>query len=386
MVADHDLAGYYQVGPVKTYSKVESIDLHHRTRHHPEWRFNDAVFASYDWSQEPRATLAQLYQSRARQIRDKYDRVVIFYSGGIDSQNIIDSFVAAGCAIDEIATTDYHSIDPDPMSFFNIEQTMVSFPYLEKLKGHGVQFRHRRIDLTEMANDLIQDQKFFSDYIFYCNRGFGINRLAKARLRDAIPDYRQWIEQGLSVAFVWGVDKPRLYLEQDRFCLRFIDLVIDIAVSPYTQMQAHPRHFDELFYWSPDACDLLCKQGHVIKNFLRNTQLDKLYQPHYGSAHLLQKELLKLPPISGRKISTQRDLINSLLYDQYSPTMFDSNNKVQTIFSDRDKPWLKDVTVNEKYLDVLKYLEKLDSYWLNDPTNHLLGLKGCLSPCYFLER
>lgn len=384
MVADHDRAGYYQVGSVRTYSKIESVELHRRFNIHPEWRFNDLAFGGYDWTVEPKETLGELYQRRCRQLREKYDKIVIFYSGGIDSQNIIDHFVAAGCRIDEIATTEY-SIDTDPMSQFNCEQTMVSFPYMERLRAKGVHFLHRRIDLTEMAWEIIHDRSLLSDYIFYCNSGFGLNRLAKAKVREHIKDYRDWIDQGKTVGFIYGVDKPKLYIEDGRFCLRFLDLVIDIACSPYTQIKGHPLQFDELFYWSPDCMDLLCKQAHVVRKFLRNTGLDSFFSPGVTDTPSLRQAIQKLPTMQGRRLLEWRDVINSLIYDQYDPMMYDGKIKTPAIYSGREACWLKDPSVRDPYLDVLKYFEKIDSYWYTDPKEYYKGLKGCLSPCYWLE-
>ena len=64
---DPDRFGYYCVGNLRTYSKLEAIELHQRTGHHPEWCFNEAVFNSYDWKVEPQLPLQELYRQRAQQ-------------------------------------------------------------------------------------------------------------------------------------------------------------------------------------------------------------------------------------------------------------------------------------------------------------------------------
>ena len=63
-----DQFGYYTVGDLKTYSKIEAIELYLKVGIHPEWHFNEEVFGRYDWTIEPSASLEQLYAIRAQQI------------------------------------------------------------------------------------------------------------------------------------------------------------------------------------------------------------------------------------------------------------------------------------------------------------------------------
>ena len=85
--------GYYQVGELlTTFSKVEALGWSQRFNQPVQYRFNDLVFDSYNWTVEPAESLVQLYQRRAQQIREKYDYLVLFYSGGADSHNMLQSF------------------------------------------------------------------------------------------------------------------------------------------------------------------------------------------------------------------------------------------------------------------------------------------------------
>ena len=88
-----DRFGYYTVGTFKTYSKLMAILEHEKTGVHPQWHFNDEEFSAHDWKQEPQESLVELYRRRAQQIRDRYDYLVLFYSGGADSTNILQTFI-----------------------------------------------------------------------------------------------------------------------------------------------------------------------------------------------------------------------------------------------------------------------------------------------------
>ena len=94
--------GYYSVGEYCTYSKVDAIEIGSRLNQSVIWHFNDEVFDTLDWTKEPEPSLWDLYSARARQIREKYDYLVLFYSGGADSNNILNSFVRNGIHLNEV--------------------------------------------------------------------------------------------------------------------------------------------------------------------------------------------------------------------------------------------------------------------------------------------
>ena len=131
--------------------------------------------------------------------------------------------------------------------------------------------------------------------------------------------------------------------------------------------------------------DLLCKQAHVMRRFFRNTKLDRFFTPGVIENQDLQRTIQALDPIGGKPLREWRDVVNSLIYEQYDPFMFDGKIKTPAIYSGREACWLKDSSVRDPYLDVLKYFEKIDPYWYADPNDYYKGLKGCLSPCYWLE-
>ena len=97
-----DIFGFYQVSNYKTYSKLEAIDYKNVYGGNIHWNFNDELFSSVDWTNEPQSSLWDLYKQRVKQIREKYDYVVILCSGGGDSTNVVYSFLRNGIKVDEI--------------------------------------------------------------------------------------------------------------------------------------------------------------------------------------------------------------------------------------------------------------------------------------------
>ena len=379
-----DKFGFYQVGNYKTYSKVEAIEMHRRTGIHPHWNFNEFEFSNYNWTVEPTETLEELYARRAQQIRETYDHVVIFYSGGADSGNIVDSFVNNNIHFDEIATYAYWAADPDPDNYFNSEQLKVSYPRIKQLQDQGIKFKHREIDLSNIAADLLENNHYRFDRVYYGSSRWGISHLARGYIRDHVTDYQKLIEQGKKIAFVWGCDKPRLYKENNRYCIKFID-IIDGGISARTQLINREGEYDELFYWAPEAADIVCKQAHVLKRFFEKYKIYK--EDKYYSDTLIDLPGLEFIFTNQNTEDglTYRNLINTLIYPGFDCRMFSVGKPRGHIESHRDTVFNKDTNYRIQLDFIKSHISQLDPYWFSDSDDFNKGLKGCISPAYYLE-
>ena len=66
--------------------------------------FNDLEFSKLNWKVEPTESLDELYVLRAQELRDKYDYLILCYSGGTDSTHVLETFYYNNIHIDEIVT------------------------------------------------------------------------------------------------------------------------------------------------------------------------------------------------------------------------------------------------------------------------------------------
>ena len=64
--------------------------------------FYNTVWDNFDKSILGKTSLTYLYAERARQLRDKYDYLVLHYSGGSDSHNILHTFLTNNIKLDEV--------------------------------------------------------------------------------------------------------------------------------------------------------------------------------------------------------------------------------------------------------------------------------------------
>ena len=316
MISSPDKFGYYTAGDLKTYSKIEAIEYSLRTNQPVAWRFNEETFQQVDWTREPACSLWDLYKRRCAQIRAAYDYVILMYSGGSDSQNMLDAWMDSGLPLDEVASLWSLQGSGDRQAFSEAEVANVVLPKMEKLP-----VRFRLIDQTTLIFDYLNQLR--DDWQYTINRHLSPNNGARALLRTHIKEWADIIAAGKRLCIVWGSEKPRF----DDDVVTFMDIV-DNCVSPYVQRKYQDGWYDELFYWTPDLPELLVKQAHTIRRFLSIPQeLPGFYKPgkdYYGRNTGLDKYL------------TAKG-VRHLIYPTWNDDTFTVGKSSNNVFADRDR-------------------------------------------------
>lgn len=384
MSPDLDQFGFYQVGDLKTYSKLDAIIIQSRTGHFPTWNFNDSVFDCYDWTVEPKESLQELYRQRAQHIRDRYDYVVLFYSGGADSTNILQTFLKNDIKLDEIAQ--FYSLEGDggnADSNFNAEVTRVAIPWSLRVTEKFTHIKHRVIDQSQLIEDIYDMPEIRHDFLYQQNTCISPNNFSRVYLRRVIKDYKDMIDQGKKLCFVWGAEKPRVQLEHGRYCVKFLDM-IDNCVSPWLQQQRFPGWYDELFYWSPDFVTGLIKQAHTVKRALETWPTA---DPFFSAEATVFGQTRR----PGAPYYLTPHGLHTALYPDWDINTFSVGKKRSPILSLRDSWYLdKQHGTTQRFLQGISRLDDLltktlDGYWKNS-ADLMDGIKGCVSKPYFLEK
>jgi len=97
--------GNYIVNGQRYTNKIQAILEAQKTLADITWDFHNDFFNKIDWTIEPQLSLPQMYKIRAQQIRDQYDYIVIMFSGGADSTNVLYSFLDNNIRVDEIVSS-----------------------------------------------------------------------------------------------------------------------------------------------------------------------------------------------------------------------------------------------------------------------------------------
>jgi hypothetical protein len=377
-----DKLGCYRIGDLKFYSKLEAIEMHTKTGIHPHWDFNEAVFSSYDWTVEPSENILELYRQRAVQLREKYDHIVLMYSGGADSTTMLESFVNNGLHVDEVASYINYDATGDKDNYLNAEIFRVSINKIDQLKEKYPWLKYRLIDLTELTLDLFGQSETKFNWIYDMNMFFNPNAAARDQLALKVKEWADIIHAGKKFCIVWAHDKPRIQHENNRWTFKFIDL-IDNGPTVKSISGQNP-YTDELFYWSPDLPKIVIKQCHLIKNYLSNELITTL--PFVSQ----EKSDLAYRTINGVKHWLNNHGVHSLIYPNWDIDTFSNGKPNSIIFSDRDI-WFYNIE-NENHIKknwavgLDKLWKVLPDYWKNTPDDLNNGLKACWSKEYYLER
>jgi hypothetical protein len=378
--------GHYQVGNFTVFSKVEALELSQRTNTPITWHYNDDVFDAQDWTQEPEKNLADFYMDRARQIRDNYDYVVLFYSGGADSHNMLESFIHAGIHIDEIAS--FHSLaaDGDQKSEFNREIFETAIPFVNSLRQQEKLSKdtvHRLIDMSDIVTKFCQDIDWL-DFPYMMSSSVSINNVARSNLRRYILDWNNLINQGKRVGLIWGHDKPRIMHENNKFFLNFMD-IFDNCVSVSIQQSTPAGWFDEMFYSTPTMPKLVIKQAHIIKNFLE--KCDETHPWVTESVTGLGHVVKHRADGTWKTVWLTQDAQSMLIYPWFRPDLYYESKPKDIIYSKRDRWFWQDLTISCQYHKVVDGLiSQFGDTWLNEiPEKGLRSTKNFRSKRYWLS-
>ena len=320
---------FYEVDGIQFESKVRACLFASEKNKEVKWNFNKEFFESYDWTKEPTKTLDQLYDERTKNLREKYDYLILSYSGGADSHNILMSFIRQGLHIDEIVVNHMSTawdkfivLDPKQTASWNTgaEHQLQTIPRLKEIEHLIPRTKITILDLTE---NLFQAFTSYGDASWVLDRKEGLNPLNATRYNYSyFKDLRTKFDKNHKIAMVVGIEKPRTYIHNNEFYMYFLDKGVNI-VPIDDHFKDYTNSALEFFYWSPDAADILCKQCHIIKRFVETNPSN---QP------LWQRQ--NISPENWRLI--QEPMLKSLLYSTWNQSWFQTDKSTSDWNSEFD--------------------------------------------------
>ena len=314
---------YYSSDGKHFTSKIEATLYSRNNQVDIKFHYYDDVYNKINWKIEPPQSLDYYYLEQARKIRDSYDRVILAYSGGYDSTNILETFHFNGLKFDKIITVgalkqDSHSgVDEN----HNGELYHNVFPYLKEL---GLESISEVYDYTNYFNNVknFSLYQYGSDWVDVTGSWYSPHNWFWRDLEDyVIP--KQWKDQ--KVAIIFGRDKPSLFYENTRIGFYFRDN----PVNSYGNISGKNNSDRINFYWDPTYPEILLKQLHVLKNAY-------LISKNEGYDHEIS-----IPTINNMTI-------NQLVYNLRRPILFKSPKSKDKLLSLRDN-YLKEKTNSEVY-------------------------------------
>lgn len=260
--------GHYKVGNEIFEGKVAAVHRANQLKTHWEWYFHDDIMKTYDWTQEPVGSLNDFYFARARQIRENYDYVLVFCSGGADSTNALYSFLKNGLHVDEVVASaplsGLKNWDWDNTTC-SAENTISETKFAQLPLMQEVHNDYPKTKIT--IHDYFIDMLDYKTDDWLLKSGDYIHPTFAGRYNLERPQYsyiRQIADSGKKVALVYGIDKPFLAYKDGMFYTYFRDALV---CNGFRSIE-HPGIDAELFYYSPDLVPMLIKQAHVTARWI----------------------------------------------------------------------------------------------------------------------
>jgi hypothetical protein len=251
--------GYYLVGHKRLLNKVAALIEATRAQKPLVWDFNSQAFREQLAKPRLDVPLLQLYKERALQLREKYNYLILAYSGGSDSDNILKAFIDNGIRLDEvwcdwpkaiIEKSGYiPNLSTDATNMAS-EWYYVIEPELKKLAITNPEIKIHLSDCS--VNPQLEDDE---------------TTLQVISAMSVYPSIKRWryikdyLEQIKNSALIMGMDK-----------------VVPAQAGPYygfmftdgsTFFKSSPLHTAEYFYWTPDFPAIMTEQAYRVWDYLK---------------------------------------------------------------------------------------------------------------------
>lgn len=264
--------GYYRVGDEIHYSSMLAHLAASKNKKPIYWVYHEDIFSQIKKENLGKLPLDFFYKQRALQLRDKYDYLILNYSGGSDSHNILMTFLNNNIHLDQITVRfPFSVLNSDAHKPNNINTRQANrhseWNYTVKptLDWVGSKFPKTKIVLLDWLNETafnnLKDDAFIEP-----RGGWFLGSLLRSSNFTYDPVEREMIDKGKTVALIWGVDKPRLA------CLSTDSgekVYMSLRDKPMTLFSPtlHNPNGNEHFYWTPDMPELAWEMAYKTFQF-----------------------------------------------------------------------------------------------------------------------
>jgi len=364
--------GYYTCNGIEFDSKIKALMYSTSTGIPPSWVFNDEEYRNYDWTVEPTMTLDQLYDKRTRELREKYDYLMLSYSGGADSHNILMSFIRQGLHLDEIVvnTMEKGNKNITEVSTSNLKATNAAAEHelqtIPRLKEAAKLIPNTKITICDLTDYLIDYLEGKGDASWVLDKREGLNPAGMTRFNYLhFLDIRKNFDKDKKFGIIMGIDKPRCFIHKDKFYINYTDRSTNITTVA-EHFKEYPNSTIEFFYWSPDALDIQCKQSHIIKRWLEA-------YPQYQDMWEITKSDFKTVRLVHER------MLRTILYTTWDNSWYQADKALGDWYSEFDQ-WFfdeyKDTKAGQIWQEGIKFVTtELDEFIRPNDDGSVDGLK-----------
>ena len=364
--------GYYTVDNKIYNNKFEALLASTKNGCQVFWHWHPE-YDQINWQADSALSVKEVYRLRAQQLRDKYNYLVLSFSGGADSWQVLHTFISNNIKLDEVfvrwpisATEKLYQANVTDKRSSNIlsEWDYAVKPVLEMLQTH---YPDIRITVKDISNDIL-DTEYNDNLITQSHEIVGAGWWAKF---GSMPDQeRKIIDNNGSVGFICGIDKPQIRVKDNQVYCYFLDTLVNSTIPPYEDGRCV-----ELFYWTRDMPEVTYVQARAIYNRMKmSPEIGKLLQ--FGGNFNPNKKY-------------QWDLfVKSIIYSDYGSDVFQAMKTSNVVYNPVDA-WLLKVIDSQSLQAWESMVENirlsLDQRYIKyDEHNIMSGVSSYISREYYL--
>lgn len=318
--------GYWETSGKYFINKHDA--LVHATKNNEKvyFKFFNEIWDSFDRNLIGKFSLKALYKQRAQQLRDTYDYIILYFSGGADSYNVLRSFIDNNIKLDEVCvkwcnvtlesnTKVYiaNTIDNTANNYLS-EWDLAIAPVLKELSVTHPEIKIEIVDWFKNRFDIGSENAF---------------RLVNHWHDVEVPSLAVWspneqklVEKGKKVVSLYGIDKPNIWFSANGNASMFFT---DGATTMGTPNPCN-IYGTEYFYFAPSFPLITFETASVVANAIKtNPDLNKI--KYDADAIIDRTEFIN-------RWQQQQKKLRHILYDNWTnrfqafkPTIVDRSDK-----------------------------------------------------------
>jgi hypothetical protein len=324
--------------------------------------FLDDQWKNVCWTKEPTESFQQLVETRCKQIREQFNTVSLFFSGGYDSTTILNGFINTGSKIDELIFWRREWIP------YELQEFSYAYEIGKNIKKDIWPSLKLTLYTRTVENEIKFYKKLKNKWIQNSYNRIGLAKNIRNLEFEANAELRGKNKKNNHI-YIEGRDKPRLDLIDDNWYATMNDDLLQYCMY----------NSAEQFYFSPSFPELHVKQCHMMISWL-----EKNFQCTHDNIHQLQSHLLNKKIYEQWNLSIGR---NNILH---TASRFGEHKNFYTLGINSYENSMLKKSIQENNLDILKIwqkgiqeIKKEFSYAWNTNNNNL---KTIISKQHYIKK
>jgi hypothetical protein len=260
----------YTVDGIFYYTKIDALQAASGDIGRLKLYFHDDAWQQTEWTSEPSDSWQTLVDRKCHQLRNKYQTLTLFFSGGYDSITILNGFIRNNLKIEELV------IWERPWLSHLRSEVDYALELAKKIK----QQHWPNVKITHMVRQMNHVDDFYrqhkENWIHQAGNHLGINKLAVRNWEFEKNSVIAGGSQSHTHGFIEGRDKPRLDFVDGKWYAVMNDDLLKWCMDSSS----------EQFYFDSGMPEIYLKQCYMMVDWL-----ERSYNVTHELVHQIQSHM-----------------------------------------------------------------------------------------------